>query len=130
VSQGLILLQSRNLSQTVCVFRKSFHFPQNSTAFDDIPASQLYIFKAPLPASVEAQTVKSPYGTIPEPFVWNFSQQESTEHDGGKVKIADSTNFKASKTIAAALVELEPGSIREVRHWLFNWGSAARKKSF
>ncbi|MGM3237869.1 cupin domain-containing protein, partial [Bacillus cereus group sp. BC24] len=35
---------------------------------------------------------------------------------GGQVWIADSTNFKASKTIASALVKVDPGAIREL-HW-------------
>jgi oxalate decarboxylase len=35
---------------------------------------------------------------------------------GGSVRIVDSTNFPASKTIAAALVELDPGALREL-HW-------------
>ena len=35
---------------------------------------------------------------------------------GGMVQIADSSNFKASKTIAAALVTIHPGGMREM-HW-------------
>ena len=35
---------------------------------------------------------------------------------GGTVRITDAGNFPASKTIAAALVELEPGALREL-HW-------------
>ncbi len=34
----------------------------------------------------------------------------------GTVRIMDSTNFPASKTIASALVEVEPGGMREL-HW-------------
>ena len=35
---------------------------------------------------------------------------------GGTVRIADSTNFPISTTITAALVEVEPGGMREM-HW-------------
>ncbi len=35
---------------------------------------------------------------------------------GGTVRITDSSTFKVSKTIAAALVELQPGAMREL-HW-------------
>ena len=35
---------------------------------------------------------------------------------GGTVRIVDSSNFPASKTIAAALVELESRGLREL-HW-------------
>jgi oxalate decarboxylase len=35
---------------------------------------------------------------------------------GGMVQIADSRNFKASTTVAAALVTIKPGGMREL-HW-------------
>ena len=35
---------------------------------------------------------------------------------GGEVRIADSSNFEISKTIAAALVRIHPGGMREM-HW-------------
>jgi oxalate decarboxylase len=35
---------------------------------------------------------------------------------GGQVQIADSTNFKVSTTVAAALVTVKPGGMREL-HW-------------
>jgi oxalate decarboxylase len=38
------------------------------------------------------------------------------ENSGGSIRIADSTNFPASKTVAAALVKVKPGSMREL-HW-------------
>jgi oxalate decarboxylase len=38
------------------------------------------------------------------------------ETKGGWVKIADSRNFEASKTIAASLVTIHPGGMREM-HW-------------
>ena len=42
--------------------------------------------------------------------------QELIKTSGGTVRITDSTNFPVSTTIAAALVELEPGALREL-HW-------------
>jgi oxalate decarboxylase len=42
--------------------------------------------------------------------------QEPIEVAGGRVRITDSRNFPVSKTIAAALVEVEPGGLREL-HW-------------
>jgi len=38
------------------------------------------------------------------------------ENSGGSIRIADSTNFRQSKTVAAALVVVKPGSMREL-HW-------------
>jgi oxalate decarboxylase len=66
---------------------------------------------------------------------------------GGQVQIADSRNFKVSTTVAAALVTVKPGGIREL-HWhpnadewqyyikgegrmtVFNTGPAARTPDF
>jgi oxalate decarboxylase len=42
--------------------------------------------------------------------------QEPLHFPGGKVRITDSTNFAASTTTAAALVEIDPGGMREL-HW-------------
>jgi oxalate decarboxylase len=38
------------------------------------------------------------------------------ENSSGSVKIADSSTFKVSKTIAAGLVTLQPGALRDM-HW-------------
>lgn len=38
------------------------------------------------------------------------------ENGGGKIQIADSTNFPAATTVAAALTTIEPGGMREL-HW-------------
>ena len=42
--------------------------------------------------------------------------QDPIRTKSGTVRITDSSVFKASKTIAAALVEIEPGGLREL-HW-------------
>jgi oxalate decarboxylase len=42
--------------------------------------------------------------------------QEPIACPGGQVRITDSSNFPVSRTIAAALVEVEPGGMREL-HW-------------
>jgi oxalate decarboxylase len=43
-------------------------------------------------------------------------EQEPIACPGGQVRITDSRNFPISQTIAAALVEVEPGGMREM-HW-------------
>ena len=53
----------------------------------------------------------------PEPVIFRMSQSKPVyENSGGSIRIADSTNFPASKTVAAALVTVKPGSMREL-HW-------------
>ena len=52
-----------------------------------------------------------------EPVIFRMSELTPVhENSGGSIRIADSKNFTASKTIAAALVKVEPGSMREL-HW-------------
>jgi oxalate decarboxylase len=41
-------------------------------------------------------------------------QKPAYENSGGNIRSADSTNFPASKTVAAALVTVKPGSMREL----------------
>ena len=53
---------------------------------------------------------------MPEPYNFALMDQPPIRTRGGTVRIVDSRNFKAAKTIAAALVELEPGGLREL-HW-------------
>ena len=55
-------------------------------------------------------------GQIPKTFSHRMLAQEPIRTRGGRVRITDSTVFPASVTIAAALVEVEPGGLREL-HW-------------
>lgn len=64
--------------------------------------------------SDSATDVKSPQGTIPQPFTFKFSDLKPTPLSGGSVKVVDSTTFEISKTIAAAEVTVEPGAMRYV----------------
>ena len=49
-------------------------------------------------------------------FTHRMLDQEPEKKSGGEVRIADSTNFPLSKTIASAHVIIEPGALRE-SHW-------------
>ena len=49
-------------------------------------------------------------------MTWRLLGQEPVKVPGGQVRIVDSSNFPAANTIAAALVELDPGAMREL-HW-------------
>jgi oxalate decarboxylase len=44
------------------------------------------------------------------------SMKPTKENDGGSVRVVDSSNFPASKAVAAALVTVKPGGLREL-HW-------------
>ncbi|MGF9980147.1 oxalate decarboxylase [Bacillus subtilis] len=82
----------------------------------NLPGKEKYIFENPLPGSLKDDIVEGPNGEVPYPFTYRLLEQEPIESEGGKVYIADSTNFKVSKTIASALVTVEPGAMREL-HW-------------
>ncbi|KAM0755190.1 Bicupin, oxalate decarboxylase/oxidase [Meredithblackwellia eburnea MCA 4105] len=89
----------------------------NVSELNNIPQKDPYIIPATKkPGSVDQESVKSPVGTIPNPFVYKLSQQPAEKKKGGEVKIADSTNFFASKEVASALVSVQPGGLREL-HW-------------
>lgn len=94
----------------------SANFGVPASAFDSIPSGQVYIFQDTVPGSLESQKVQSPYGTVPQSFTHRLLAQPPIKLPGGSVRIADSSNFPISQKIAAALVEVEPGAMREL-HW-------------
>ncbi|SFJ15425.1 oxalate decarboxylase family bicupin [Thermoflavimicrobium dichotomicum] len=96
------------------VLAANFCVPER--AFAHIPTKQRYIFQAEVPGPLESQEVSSPYGTVPKSFTHRLLAQEPIITPGGTVRIVDSTNFPISTTIAAALVEVKPGGMREM-HW-------------
>ncbi len=92
------------------------NFGVTESAFAHIPTKQRYIFQAKLPGSLESQEISDPYGTVPKSFTHRLLAQDPIVTPGGTVRIVDSTNFPISSTIAAALVEIKPGGMREM-HW-------------
>ncbi|TDL25564.1 oxalate decarboxylase [Rickenella mellea] len=91
------------------------NFQVNLTAFDHIPAKELFIFpSAPPPADEKA--VSNPQGSVPNPYTFKLSQVPETKVAGGSVKVVDTRTFKVATTIVGAIVTVEPGAIREL-HW-------------
>src|SRR6266446_573175 len=95
------------------VLAKNFGVPES--AFDRIPEKDLWIFQAPVPGPLAADRVAGA-GPVPNTFSYRMLAQEPIRMKSGTVRITDSSLFKASKTMAAALVEVEPGGMREL-HW-------------
>jgi oxalate decarboxylase len=77
--------------------------------------SQRYIFKSEVPGPLGPDKLMGAK-PVPQTFKHRLMAQEPIRTKGGTVRIADSSVFKASKTVAAALVEVEPGGMREL-HW-------------
>ena len=95
------------------------NFGVSAETFSNIPLHQLYIFQGKLPGALDADRalVKAPEGFPPNPFTFSLgSMQPTRQTKGGEVRIVDSRNFTVSKTIAAALVTVHPGGLREM-HW-------------
>lgn len=93
---------------------KNFELPEAD--FEQLPKEHLYIFNALLPAAMQAE-IPAGIDNIPTPFSHRMRAQEPVFRSAaGTVRITDSTHFPASTTIAAALVELAPGGLREL-HW-------------
>jgi oxalate decarboxylase len=97
------------------VLAQNFNLPE--ATFARLPSErERYIFGGQVPAPLRADAVRSPAGPIPGGMTYRLSQQTPIECPGGRVKIVDASNFPASTTIAAALVEVDPGGMREL-HW-------------
>ncbi|SHF22465.1 oxalate decarboxylase [Seinonella peptonophila] len=94
----------------------SANFGVSKKAFKHIPSKQVYIYQDEVPGSLDSQEIQSPYGTVPKSFKHRLLKQKPIVTPGGSVRIVDSSNFPISKAIAAALVEIKPGAMREL-HW-------------
>jgi oxalate decarboxylase len=86
--------------------------------WDQLPSTELYIFEAPLPGSLEAD--KRFLGRFLETenqYTFKMGSMKPTSQSAnGEVRIVDSSNFVAAKNIAAAMVTIKPGGMREM-HW-------------
>src|SRR6202049_4606182 len=96
------------------VLSKNFGVPGSSFAHVPDP-SELYIFPASVPGSLSSDKIAGATAVSPT-FSHKMLAQQPVKTKSGTVRITDTSVFPASKTIAAALVEVEPGGLREI-HW-------------
>ncbi len=98
------------------VLAKNFSVPEST--FASVPPKELFIFERelPRPLAEEKRQVEAVTGAVPNTFAFFPGKMKPTKvSKGGEVKIIDSKNFPASN-IAAAIVTLKPGGLREL-HW-------------
>jgi oxalate decarboxylase len=98
------------------VLAKNFNTPE--ATFSHVPTHELFIFPRDLPRPLqeEKREVYAETGPVPNTFAFFASKMEPTKVTaGGSVKIVDRANFPATN-IAAAIVTLKPGGLREL-HW-------------
>ena len=98
------------------------NFGVDRSVLDALPqdiAHTRYLFGGDVPSHAESGCAVGPAGAPAERFSHHMLAQKSTPTAAGQVRITDSSNFPISVTIAAALVEVPPGAIREL-HWHSN----------
>ncbi|KAF2672169.1 oxalate decarboxylase [Microthyrium microscopicum] len=94
------------------VLGSNFRLPPKT--FADSPKEK-YIFQGRMPGSLESSLPK--HGHVSKlNFTHHMLAQTPQKTSGGLVRIVDSSNFKISKTIAAAHLTIGPGAMREM-HW-------------
>jgi oxalate decarboxylase len=98
------------------VLAKNFNVPEST--FDKVPKRELFIFERdlPRPLAEEKKAVEAANGPMPHSLAFFTSKMKPTKVTaGGSVKIIDRSNFPITN-IAAAIVTLKPGGLREL-HW-------------
>ena len=89
------------------------------TAFDQLPREQLYIFESTLPGPLEddKRFAGGQYLETNNQYTFKMSQMTPTVTTAsGEARIVDSSNFPVATGIAAAMVTVKPGAMREM-HW-------------
>ena len=99
------------------VLAKNFRVPE--VALARMPKKELFIFQAAVPGPLDEdrKAAAGSFGVSPEDFAFRAAQPAPKKRTrGGEVRIVDSRNFRAAANIAAAIVTVRPGGIREL-HW-------------
>src|SRR5262245_7874997 len=93
---------------------KNFGLPE--LTFDGFPNEEVYFARGAIPP---ARSRQPPEGEKRSPLThkWQLLKNDPlVETKGGRLWLVDSTKFPISKTITGAILELEPGALREL-HW-------------
>lgn len=99
------------------VLAENFNLPVS--AFQNVPVDQRWIYQGsePPPLAQVQREVASPLGEPELQFTFSPSKMAPTRQTrSGSVKVVDTRNFPVSATIAAAVVTIKPGGLREL-HW-------------
>jgi oxalate decarboxylase len=84
-----------------------------------MPKREKFIFQTdvPGPLAEDQRIAAGALGPSPIDFAFRTTQHPSpTKLKSGEVRVIDSSSFKISTTIAAAIVTVKPGGMREL-HW-------------
>jgi oxalate decarboxylase len=97
----------------------SKNFNVGEQALKNLPKQELFIFQADVPGPLEAdqKAAAGALGKSSRDFAFRTMEMPPTlQTKGGEVRIVDSKKFKASTTVAMAMVTVHPGGMREL-HW-------------
>jgi len=97
----------------------SANFGVSPAAMDKMPRKEKFIFQSSVPGPLreDQRIAAGSLGASPQDFAFRVAQQPITKRTrGGEVRIIDSRQFKVATNIAAAIVTVHPGGIREL-HW-------------
>lgn len=95
------------------------NFGTGLQSLENMPSRELFIFQSevPPPLAADRRAAAGTLGSSDLDFAFRLAQQPVTQRTkGGEVRVIDSSLFKVSTTIAAAIVTLHPGGMREL-HW-------------
>ena len=99
------------------ILAKNFKLP--TEALRKLPTDELYIFPGTVPGALDDDRRAVGGTAVASKIPYTFgmkAMKPNVENAGGSARVVDSNVFPASKTVAAALVEVKPGGLREL-HW-------------
>jgi oxalate decarboxylase len=99
------------------VLEKNFGVSRKN--LENLPKEELFIFQADVPGPLEddRRAAGGSLGISRHDFAFRADQPAvSRRTNSGEVRIVDSSKFKVSTTVAAAIVTVHPGGLREL-HW-------------
>jgi oxalate decarboxylase len=120
-------------SKVLC---QNFNIPE--AELSTLPESGLYIFPGTVPGSLEDDRNAVGGPAVASKLDYTFrmkAMKPLVEGPGGSVRVVDSNNFPAAKTIASALFTIKPGALRELHwhpksEWQYYLGGSARMTVF
>jgi oxalate decarboxylase len=92
------------------------NFGQPASTFDGFPQKEVYFAQGAQPPAVAAPPLG---GARPGPLTHKYrllADDPRIHTKGGRLWLVDSRKFPISKTITGAILELDPGALREL-HW-------------
>jgi oxalate decarboxylase len=99
------------------VLSRNFNIPE--AELSSLPEQGLYIFPGTVPGPLEDDRKAVGGLAVASKIDYTFrmkAMKPTAERPGGSVRIVDSKNFPAAKTIASGLFTMKPGALREL-HW-------------